>query len=101
VSDELSEGHRTCVYRVVQEALHNIVQHAEARQVKIAVTQDADRLQLSIQDDGRGFDPKRERGMGLIGMEERVGALGGSLKIESAAGHGTVLRVMLPLEMGA
>jgi signal transduction histidine kinase len=98
VSEELDEGHRTCVYRVVQEALHNIVQHADAREVKITVKQAPERLELSIQDNGKGFDARRERGMGLIGMEERVGGLGGTLTIESAPGEGTELRVTLPLE---
>ncbi len=97
VSDELTEDHKTCVYRIVQEALHNIVQHANARNVRITVTQEPDRLLLSIQDDGRGFNPPQERGMGLIGMEERVSALGGRLVVESAAGEGTLLRVALPL----
>jgi signal transduction histidine kinase len=97
VSEELTEDHKTCIYRIVQEALHNIVQHANARNVRITVTQEPDRLLLSIQDDGRGFNPPQERGMGLIGMEERVSALGGRLVVESASGEGTVLRVALPL----
>ena len=97
VSDELTEDHKTCIYRIVQEALHNIVQHANTRNVRITVTQEPDRLLLSIQDDGRGFNPPQERGMGLIGMEERVSALGGRLVVESASGEGTVLRVVLPL----
>jgi signal transduction histidine kinase len=97
VSEELPEDHKTCVYRIVQEALHNIVQHANARNVTITVAQEPDRLLLSIQDDGRGFNPPQERGMGLIGMEERVSALGGRLMVESASGEGTLLRVALPL----
>ena len=97
VSDELTEDHKTCIYRIVQEALHNIVQHANARNVRVTVTQEPDRLLLSIQDDGRGFNPQQERGMGLIGMEERVSALGGRLIVESASGEGTLLRVALPL----
>jgi signal transduction histidine kinase len=101
VSEELTEDHKTCIYRIVQEALHNIVQHANARNVRITVTQEPDRLLLSIQDDGRGFNPPQERGMGLIGMEERVSALGGRLVVESASGEGTVLRVALPLPQAA
>src|SRR5262249_28071370 len=66
VSEQLPEEHKTCVYRVVQEALHNIVQHAGAHQVNVAVSQASDRLLLSIHDDGRGFDPQRTRGMGLL-----------------------------------
>jgi signal transduction histidine kinase len=97
VSEELTEDHKTCVYRIVQEALHNIIQHANARNVSITVTQERDRLLLSVQDDGQGFSPPQERGMGLIGMEERVSALGGRLVVESASGEGTLLRVALPL----
>jgi signal transduction histidine kinase len=97
VSEQLTEDHKTCIYRIVQEALHNIVQHADARNVRITVTQETDRLLLSIQDDGRGFNPPQERGMGLIGMEERVSALGGRLVVESASGEGTLLRVALPM----
>src|SRR3954454_4287740 len=76
VSDDLGEEYKTCIYRVVQEALHNIVQHASAKNVKVSVVQEPDRLMLSIQDDGSGFNPRQERGMGLLGMEERVGSLG-------------------------
>lgn len=97
VPDDLGEGPRTCVYRVAQEALHNIVQHAQAREVLVGVKREEARLLLTVHDDGKGFDPKRERGMGLIGMKERVGALGGTLTIDSAAGKGTSLRVELPL----
>jgi signal transduction histidine kinase len=97
VSEELTEDHKTCIYRIVQEALHNIIQHANARNVRITVTQERDRLLLSVQDDGQGFNPPQERGMGLIGMEERVSALGGRLVVESASGEGTLLRVALPL----
>jgi signal transduction histidine kinase len=97
VSEELTEEHKTCIYRIVQEALHNIVKHAGAQNVRITVSQEPDRLLLSIQDDGRGFNPPQERGMGLIGMEERVSALGGRLVVESAIGEGTLLRVALPL----
>ena len=97
VSEDLTEDHKTCVYRIVQEALHNIVQHANARNVRIAVTQERDRLLLSVQDDGQGFNPTQERGMGLIGMEERVSSLGGRLVVESTSGEGTLLRVALPL----
>ncbi len=97
VSEELPEEHKTCIYRVVQEALHNSVRHAAARNVRVTVRQQGDRLVLSIEDDGAGFDAQHERGLGLLGIEERVTYLGGSFKIDSAAGHGTVLNVVLPL----
>ena len=76
------------------------MQHANAKNVKVSVAQEPDRLMLSIQDDGTGFNPRQERGMGLLGMEERVGSLGGRLTIESVKGEGTVLRVVLPLSQG-
>jgi signal transduction histidine kinase len=97
VSEELPEEHKTCVYRLMQEALHNIVQHAGARRVKVAVCQKEGRLRLSIEDDGHGFDAKRQKGLGLLGMEERVKHLGGSFEVESRPGAGTVLSVSLPL----
>jgi signal transduction histidine kinase len=97
VPEELPEEHKTCIYRIVQEALHNIMQHAQAHSVKIAVRQESNRLLLSIDDDGKGFDPGRARGMGLLGMQERVSHLGGSLAVDSEPGHGTRLRAALPL----
>src|SRR5664279_4238255 len=72
VPDDLPEEHKTCIYRIVQEALHNCTQHAAARNVEVTVRQDTGGLTLSIRDDGRGFDARHERGMGLLGMEERV-----------------------------
>jgi len=97
VSEQLPEEHKTCVYRIVQEALHNCVQHAAARHVKITVAQEQASLRLAIEDDGKGFQPDREKGMGLLGMQERVTHLGGAFAIDSAPSNGTVLRVVLPL----
>ncbi len=98
VSEDLPEEHKTCVYRIVQEALHNCVQHAAARHVKIAVEQQSDQLHLAIEDDGKGFDAQHERGMGLLGIQERVGYLGGRFDVESSACKGTTLMITLPLE---
>ena len=97
VSEDLPEEHKTCVYRIVQEALHNIVQHAEAHQVKLTVIQESRCLVLELEDDGKGFDARREKGMGLLGIQERVSHLGGTFAVESHPGHGTRLRVALPL----
>ena len=97
VSEELPEEHKTCIYRIVQEALHNCEQHAAARHVEVGVWQEQDRLRLTIRDDGRGFDPGRQRGMGLLGIEERVNHLGGSFKVDSAPGMGTSIEAVLPL----
>jgi signal transduction histidine kinase len=97
VSEELPEEHKTCVYRIVQEALHNSVQHAAARNARIAVVQDGATLRLTVEDDGKGFNPQHERGMGLLGIEERVKHLRGQLTVESAPSKGTTLKVTLPL----
>jgi signal transduction histidine kinase len=97
VSDALPEEYKTCVYRIVQEALNNCSRHAYAKNVRVIVRQEPERLSLTIQDDGRGFDPSRVRGLGLVGMNERVSQLGGALKVDSSQGRGTCLRVDLPL----
>lgn len=97
VSEELPEEHKTCIYRIVQEALHNVVQHASAANVSVTVRQETGRLLLSIQDDGKGFRAGQERGMGLLGMQERVGNLQGDFEVISEPGKGAELRVSLPL----
>jgi len=84
ISDDLSEQHKTCIYRIVQESLHNCAQHAEAATAWVTVKQEAGRIRLSIQDDGKGFpssSAERERGMGLLGMQERAAHLGGTFSI--------------------
>ncbi len=98
VSEELPEEHKTSVYRIVQEALHNSVQHAEAHRISVTVKQEARRLCVTIEDDGKGFDATRTKGMGLLGIEERVSHLGGTFAVESQPGRGTALQVNLPLE---
>lgn len=96
-ADELPDEYKTCVYRVVQEALNNVSRHAGAQSVQVVVRQEPERLVLSVRDDGKGFDVKHARGLGLIGMEERVRRLGGVFEIHSAPGRGTHLQVDLPL----
>jgi signal transduction histidine kinase len=96
VSEDFSDEYKTCIYRVVQEALHNCSCHARATKVRIRVHQDASRLSLSIQDDGQGFDAKLTKGLGLLGIEERVASLGGKCKIHSAPGNGTIVAIELP-----
>lgn len=97
VPDSIDDPIRTCIYRLVQEALHNVSAHSQARRATVTVRRLADSLTLTVEDDGIGFDPARTRGLGLVGMEERVKQLGGHLHIESQPGKGTVLRVALPL----
>jgi signal transduction histidine kinase len=97
VADDLPEEHKTCVYRVVQEALHNCARHAAARNVRISVIQESRRIRLTVQDDGKGFDSARVRGLGLLGMEERVTHLGGRFRLQSEQGCGTQLLIEIPL----
>lgn len=97
VTDELPEEHKTCVYRVVQEALNNCARHAQATTAQVSVRQETGRIVVEIQDDGSGFDPQRVRGLGLLGMEERARHLGGAFEIDSRPGRGTLVRVRLPL----
>ena len=94
---ELPEEHKTCIYRTIQEAINNSARHASARTVEVVVRREGGRVLFTIQDDGAGFDPKRIRGLGLLGMEERVRRLGGRLAIDSQPGRGTLVRAELPL----
>jgi signal transduction histidine kinase len=97
--DALTDQHRTCVYRVVQEALTNCVRHARASRVTIQVEPVDARLSLRVTDNGIGLDPAAPReGFGLRGIEERARELGGTVSMKSAAGQGSTLTVVLPLE---
>lgn len=96
--DALSDAHQTCVYRAVQEALTNCVRHAKAQSIKVTVTGGTDRLEMSVTDDGVGYDPARRRdGLGLRGIEERVKELQGEMTMNSVPGKGTTLAIRLPL----
>jgi signal transduction histidine kinase len=96
-SRELPDEHKTCIYRVVQEALHNCARHAQAHNVTVEVRQQPLEIVLTVEDDGHGFDARRVRGLGLVGMEERVHHLGGNLRVKSRPGSGTTIAVVLPL----
>ena len=87
------------LYRIAQEALHNVVRHASARQVKVALVQDRARIRLVVSDDGVGFDPGAvpKGHLGLEGMRARVGRLGGRFEIASRPGGGTRIIVTIPL----
>jgi signal transduction histidine kinase len=96
--DHLPEDYRICIYRVVQEALTNCARHARAQEVRLDLQRVGNALSLTIQDDGDGFDPGNgAKGIGLLGMKERVRELGGVLTIASAADEGTLLTVHIPL----
>jgi signal transduction histidine kinase len=96
--ERLAAETETAIYRITQEALTNVVRHAQARRVRVRLGADGDRVRLEVQDDGRGFPhdgQQRTNGVGLIGIRERVRALGGTMTLESRAG--VQLAVRLPL----
>ncbi len=94
----------TALYRIVQEALSNVGKHARAHRVNIRLRRDAGAILCSIRDDGIGFDvpsvlaKKGERGIGLIGIRERLNPFKGTLQINSTPGQGTELCISIPLE---
>jgi PAS domain S-box-containing protein len=90
----------TNVYRILQEALNNLIRHSHAREAVITIERDVHSVRLLIADDGVGFDTRRaakRRGLGLTSMGERVRMLGGKLSIQSNPGQGTQLSVELPI----
>jgi signal transduction histidine kinase len=99
VSDALPDPVKVCVYRLVQEAVNNVQRHAKAKKAVVDLEQAGDVVRVKITDDGAGFDPERARGMGLLGMEERVKRLGGKIEIDSrpGTGTGTTIRAEIPL----
>jgi two-component system sensor histidine kinase UhpB len=103
LSGHLDANVETALYRVTQEAVTNIVRHAQASKADINVTSDQKAVRIVISDDGIGFDPDHIRepgsagGWGHIGMRERIELIGGSLSIESARGRGTRVVMEVPL----
>ena len=97
VPETIPDEYKICIYRLVQEALNNAARHSAAKNAKVTVEQKTNKILVTVSDDGRGFDPKRVRGLGLLGMEERVKRLGGKLTIDSKPGSGTTLRAEFPL----
>jgi signal transduction histidine kinase len=94
----LSERHRLCVYRAVQEALTNCARHSSATCVRISVQGADNMLSVAIVDDGIGIEPERRNtGLGLRGIEERVRDLGGTLDIHSTRGVGTSITLAVPV----
>jgi signal transduction histidine kinase len=95
--DDLPDEHRTCVFRVVQEALRNATRHSGARQARVCVREENGILRLLVQDDGKGFAPSLETGLGILGMQERVVSLSGTMTLNSNPGKGTVITFELPV----
>jgi signal transduction histidine kinase len=99
--EALADKHRTCVYRVVQEALTNCARHAQAQHVTISLYAGDGCLHLSVTDDGVGLNPIRRRnGLGLRGIDERVKELDGTMTISADPNGGTTVGVQLPLPTG-
>jgi signal transduction histidine kinase len=99
--ERLPDAHRTCVYRVVQEALTNCARHAHANNVTIVLKGVEDTVYLSVEDDGVGLNDPGSSGLGLIGIGERARELNGKVQIRPGASHGTMLCVELPLPLDA
>jgi signal transduction histidine kinase len=97
VSESLGDETKVTIYRLVQEALNNAATHASAKNAKVTITQNSDKITVQVTDDGHGFDPARHRGMGILGMEERVRRLSGTFTIDSEPGKGTTVKAELPL----
>jgi PAS domain S-box-containing protein len=101
VPDATPEDTSLCLYRIVQEALRNVIKHSGAGHVEVELSRSADALCLRIVDDGAGFDPalvRGEGGLGLVSMRERLRLVGGTIAIDSRPSEGTRIAVRVPLD---
>ena len=98
--ERLPTDAETTLYRITQEALTNVVKHADAERVTVHLSRSDGLVRLVVQDDGAGFDPDlvRDGGVGLVGMRERTALVDGRLAIESTEGAGTMLTVEVPIQ---
>lgn len=108
--DDVPPALKITLYRVLQEATSNIVKHAAADRMRVSLSRDAEALHLSIEDNGRGFDPVGMcaqcdgcnvvvcHGIGLVSMKERVTLSGGHYRLESSPGFGTRIKAWWPLD---
>lgn len=99
----LPSAMETALYRIVQEALNNVVKHANAKHVLIRAWREESAVCVSLRDDGKGFDvdnaqAQGKKGLGLVAMQERASAMGGTLRLESSPTRGTELALRFPLE---
>jgi len=105
MSDRLGSDTEVAAYRIVQEAVTNVVRHARATSCRVCLRRDVSTLVVEVEDDGTGFDPEAlgriggERGLGMVGIRERVTQLRGRLVVDSAPGRGTRVVVTLPADM--
>ena len=100
VPTDLATDISLCLFRVAQEALHNAVKYSGTKQFKVQLEGTADQVQLVVSDAGAGFDveeAKKDRGLGLVSMQERMNLVHGRFHIESKAGEGTIIIASVPL----
>ena len=95
----IDDQYATAIFRIAQEALGNVAQHAQASSVHILLTRQDGDVVLEVRDNGKGFDPDtpKEQSLGLLGIQQRVQRFGGSLAVLSAPGAGTVITVRMPI----
>jgi signal transduction histidine kinase len=103
--DEIPEALKIVIYRILQEALNNVAKYSRAKTVHVSVSKTRSKIELAIEDDGKGFDieevsyrKEAPYGMGLSGMQERAELSDGSFEILSTVGEGTTIRVLWPVE---
>jgi two-component system sensor histidine kinase DegS len=100
VGARLPAAVETALFRIVQESVNNVLRHAQAQQVHVALMRGPAQVTLQVQDDGQGFDPQLSRSgrhLGLWSMRERVEQMGGQFKVHSAPGKGTTVSAVVPL----
>jgi len=105
-TEQLDSARRTVFYRVAQEALTNVAKHAQASQVKMSIRKLRDFIRMEVKDNGKSFQVQgvlptgRNKGLGLLGMRERVEMVGGRFTVESSPGKGTTIRAEIPFANG-
>jgi len=104
----IAEDVALAIFRIAQEALNNAIQHADASEIAVRLTQYPDRLRLTVADDGRGISGSTESGrfvaqghFGLAGMRERAAMIGGKLDVQTAVDYGTVVVLEVPCAVGS
>ena len=105
LGDALPSEAELALYRIVQEALSNVVRHAHATRASVRIARESDRVVVTVDDDGRGFDraevaAREQGGLGLFGMNERAAYIGGGVEVTSRRGAGTRVRAEIPLHHG-
>jgi hypothetical protein len=100
LNERLENSLELAIFRMIQELLTNAVKHAQATEITISLTQHENNLNIIIEDNGKGFNPKnrnKNEGMGLTHIEKKTEQLGGNFSIDSTEGRGTSILIDLPL----